>query len=74
MRFSIANLLQRLRQVLEPAANDGPETLPVQPQEVEQAVEDRLTVTEGERVAAAKAAREAMERIRRERGGDSECN
>jgi hypothetical protein len=70
MRFSIASLLQRLRRTLGPAAVDGPEIPPVHPHEVEQAIEDRRTVTEDERAAAEKAAREAMERIRRERPGD----
>lgn len=69
MRFSFSTLSQRLRGMLGRADNDGPVIPPVHPSEVEQAAEDRRTVTEEERAAAEKAAREVMERLRREGEG-----
>ncbi|MBB4637510.1 hypothetical protein FHS01_003567 [Longimicrobium terrae] len=71
MRFSITSLLQHLRRFREPPAA-GPESTPIQRREVDQAAEDRRNVTEQERVAAAQAAREVMEQIRRERPGGDE--
>ena len=66
MRFSFSTLSQRLRGILGRGDNDGPVIPPVHPDEVEQAAEDRRTATEEERAAAETAAREVMERLRRE--------